>query len=137
MNIVLAVILIGISSAALAQEPPAADEQPSDPAADTVPLLPEPAPAPEEEGEVLDAIVVTAQKRAQYLTDVPMSVTAIKGEELEKMGARSLTDYAQTMPVLNYSSAGEEQSRINIRGMSGVCRSRVRSCIIALRRKQA
>ena len=68
-------------------------------------------------GTRLDGIVVTANKRAQFLQDVPMSITAIQGKNLEKMGAKTFADYAQTVPALNFGYYGEGRARINIRGL--------------------
>lgn len=43
----------------------------------------------------LEEIVVTAQKRAQNLQDVPIAVTAFSGESLEKSGVSSIRDLSQ------------------------------------------
>ncbi|WP_375289973.1 TonB-dependent receptor [Qipengyuania sp.] len=44
------------------------------------------------------AIVVTARRREETLTDVPIAVTAFTGEQLERSGALDITDIAQTTP---------------------------------------
>ena len=49
----------------------------------------------------IEEIVVTAQKRAEKLQDVAISVTAFSGENIEKMGLRQSTDIAAQTP--NYS----------------------------------
>jgi iron complex outermembrane recepter protein len=72
---------------------------------------------PATDGTRFDEIVVTANKRAQFLQDVPMSITAIRGKDLEKRGAKTFIDYAQTVPALNFGYYGEGRSRINIRGL--------------------
>ena len=38
----------------------------------------------------LEEVVVTARKRSENLQDVPMSVTAISAEQLERLGIRDL-----------------------------------------------
>jgi iron complex outermembrane receptor protein len=43
-------------------------------------------------------IVVTAQKREERLQDVPMSITAISGEQLLSKGVSSTVDLAQITP---------------------------------------
>ncbi len=52
------------------------------------------AAAAENSGE----IVVTAQKREERLLEVPMSITAISGEELRSNGVNSTVDLAQITP---------------------------------------
>ena len=52
----------------------------------------------------ISEIVVTAQKRAQRMQDVPVSMTAVTGERLEEMrisDLRSIQTYVPNMAVLN------------------------------------
>jgi len=56
----------------------------------------------------LEEIIVTAQKRSESVQDVPISITAITGEELNKRGLSDFTQIAQTvanfdLPVSNVS----------------------------------
>jgi len=44
------------------------------------------------------AIVVTARRRAETLQDVPISITAYSGEQLENAGALDITDISNTTP---------------------------------------
>jgi outer membrane receptor protein involved in Fe transport len=70
----------------------------------------------------LEEIVVTAQKRNQDLQDVPMSVTAISAETLERMSAVDFFDYATRVPNLSFSygTSGQFGSQnIAIRGVFG------------------
>lgn len=53
-----------------------------------------------ETGEDDGFIVVTARRRAERLVDVPLSVTAISGEDLSKTGTLELTEVAQEVPNL-------------------------------------
>ena len=46
----------------------------------------------------LDEIVVTAQKRAQRLQDVPQSVSAVTADVIERLGARDFHDLLLTLP---------------------------------------
>src|SRR5258706_7478051 len=48
----------------------------------------------------LDEIVVTAQKRTENLQDVPIAISAISGDELETLGANSVTALAEVTPGL-------------------------------------
>ena len=114
----------GPATAATAAEPAATPEPATagpEPAPATATTA-EPAPAAADDsardrGTRLDEIVVTANKRQQFLQDVPMSITAIRGQDLEKMGAKSFIDYAQTVPALNFGYYGEGRARVNIRGL--------------------
>ena len=48
------------------------------------------------QGQVLEIeeILVTAQKRAQSLQDVPISVSAFTGEQIEEAGVKDIRDIA-------------------------------------------
>ena len=50
--------------------------------------------------QVLEEIIVTAQKREQNLQDVGISVTAFSGEQLDNLGATNTTDITQQVPGL-------------------------------------
>lgn len=48
-----------------------------------------------------DEIVVTAQKREQAVTDVPIAIDVVSGDDLRQRGASSLIDVAQYSPGLD------------------------------------
>ena len=48
--------------------------------------------------EVLEEIIVTAQKREQSLQDVPLSILAISGEEIQEGGFENMEDLATFVP---------------------------------------
>ncbi len=52
----------------------------------------------EEASESGNQIVVTARRREERLIDVPLSVTALSGEQLEQRGIQELTQVAQEVP---------------------------------------
>jgi len=54
---------------------------------------------------LIEEVVVTAQKRAENVQDVPISVTALSGEMLEAMGVDDPTDLQAVTPGLTYGSA--------------------------------
>lgn len=63
-------------------------------------------------------IIVTAQKRAENVQNVPLSVTAISGEAIERSGVASLTDLASTIPsVMVDQSNNIRNTNISIRGI--------------------
>lgn len=66
-----------------------------------------------------EEIVVTAQKRAQNLSDVPAAIQAITGDTLERRGTRSLSQLVDFIPgasIVSKSAPGFET--IQIRGIS-------------------
>ena len=69
----------------------------------------------------IEEIVVTAQKRAERLQDVPTSVTAISGDKLSELGLSQLADYAQYVPGLAVQNGGSPgQVSVTLRGIAGV-----------------
>ncbi len=69
---------------------------------------------------VLEEIIVTAQKREQNLKDVPISVTAIKGEQFQDFAAagEDIRALSGRVPGLNAeSSNGRVAPRFYIRGL--------------------
>jgi outer membrane receptor protein involved in Fe transport len=70
-------------------------------------------------GGVLEEIIVTALKRSQILQNIPISVTAFSGSELEKAGIQDVTDLSLKVPGLSVSSTGPGQTEVIIRGMPG------------------
>ena len=74
----------------------------------------------------LQQVTVTAQKRAEDIQTVPISITAISGATLTAQGARDLQDVLSEIPNLSFQNStapnnmGLSQSRgIAIRGISG------------------
>lgn len=65
----------------------------------------------------LAEIVVTAQKRAENLQDVPVAVTAFAGEALEKANIKSLEDVQGKAPGLVINSFSPGQPEVAIRGV--------------------
>jgi outer membrane receptor protein involved in Fe transport len=68
-------------------------------------------------GQALEEVVVTAQKRTESLQDVPISVTAISGEQIQDASIRSFTELGAYVP--NFSvSENAVNSIITMRGIS-------------------
>ena len=61
-------------------------------------------------------IVVTAQKRAQVLLDVPSSVTVIGGDTLDRQQAKSFQDYLSLVPGFSVNGSTAGVTRITLRG---------------------
>ena len=66
---------------------------------------------------VLEEITVTAQKRAESLQDVPISVATASGDKIENQGIDDLQELSFVIP--NVTITQEQISdRINIRGIA-------------------
>ena len=87
-------------------------------------------------GDALQEIVVTAERRAEPLQDVPISITAFSAEDLERSNINYAKDYLQLTPNVSYAQDGQTGSnsiRVSIRGVSNV--SFVRSDLRHRRRR--
>ena len=74
-----------------------------------------------DEGYGNEEIVVTANGRAQQLSDVPISVTAVSSETMELTGATDIRQLNQVAPSLLVSSTGSEANgSARIRGVGTV-----------------
>ena len=63
-------------------------------------------------------IVVTAQKRAQTLIDVPQAVSVIGGAALEQQHADTFSDYLKLVPGLQIDESTPGASRLIVRGVN-------------------
>lgn len=70
-----------------------------------------------EENRGLDEIVVTAQKRAEGLSDVPISISAVTGETIEAYGQTNLESVSSSIPNLKITQTAIA-NRIAIRGIA-------------------
>jgi len=73
---------------------------PLPPPSDTVPEAQE---AARDDG---DTIIVTAQRRAENLQDVPIAITAITTKTLDDLQVDKFEDYARLVPSLSFKSGG-------------------------------
>jgi outer membrane receptor protein involved in Fe transport len=92
----LATTVLGAAPMALAQDQPAA------------------APG----GGQIEEIVVTAQKRAENMQTVPVSIQAFSGKKLEQMNATEFADYAKFLPSIVYQTIAPSQTTVYMRGIS-------------------
>ncbi|ASR43176.1 hypothetical protein BEN78_07055 [Xanthomonas citri pv. mangiferaeindicae] len=86
------------SGLALAQDPAAADAPPST--------------------TELDTIVVTAGKRQESVREIAGSVSAVTGQQLEDLGAQSLSDYIQRTPGVVFNNYQPGVSHVVMRGIA-------------------
>jgi len=73
--------------------------------------------APADQGAQLEEIVITAQKRAEDLQVVPISVQVISGQQLTEENYNSLGDLTRIVPGVHLLTGGFSDS-ISIRGLS-------------------
>jgi outer membrane receptor protein involved in Fe transport len=67
----------------------------------------------------IEEIVVTTRKREESLQDVPIAVTAIGSEQIERQNINSLDDIVKLAPSVQFdSSFGPSDTRVTIRGLS-------------------
>ncbi|MFA5938441.1 MAG: TonB-dependent receptor [Sinimarinibacterium sp.] len=141
-----AAIVLGVHAAASAQETGAAAEAeagtdgsevtmlpvielqtpedagaPSDAAADSTAAAP-PQTTPPPASTTLEEIVVTAQRRAEKLQDVPIAVSAFSRDQVESRGIQRIDDLNSLAPGLQISRspANTTISQITIRGSSQI-----------------
>ena len=67
--------------------------------------------------EGLDEIVVTAQRRAERLQDVPAAITALSGDLLNELHLQGTGDLANQVPSLSFNVLGPGESTLAIRGL--------------------
>jgi iron complex outermembrane receptor protein len=64
-------------------------------------------------------IVVTTRKREESIQDIPIAVTPITSEQIERQGISDLADVAKLSPSLQFDTAyGPQDVRITVRGLS-------------------
>jgi outer membrane receptor protein involved in Fe transport len=73
--------------------------------------------ATEDEG-VMGEVVVTAQKRAEALEEIPLSISVIGGEALERQRADNFQDLIALVPGFSINSNTRGVSRITLRGLN-------------------
>jgi len=66
----------------------------------------------------LEEIVVTAQKRAENLQDVPISIQALGTAKLEQLHVTNFDDYAMFLPSVEFISSGPGFEHVYMRGVS-------------------
>lgn len=62
-------------------------------------------------------LVVTARRRAERAQDVPIALTAVSGDTLERIGAINITQIAQLTPTLVIRNNNARNTFANIRGL--------------------
>ena len=66
----------------------------------------------------LQEVIVTAERRAQNVQDVPITIQAMTGKTLESLHAETLTDYLKYMPNVTLAASGPGEANLFMRGLS-------------------
>jgi len=72
--------------------------------------------AKKQEKSKIEVIEVTSTKRAESIQDVPVTVTALTGDSLEKLGVSNFDQYVEFLPNVVFQGTGPGQNEIYIRG---------------------
>ena len=66
----------------------------------------------------VETVIVTATKREEKLQDVPMGVTALSGEDLQRLQQTQLSDFVSQVPGMSLQQPSPGQNRIVLRGLN-------------------
>jgi outer membrane receptor protein involved in Fe transport len=66
----------------------------------------------------VDELIVTANKRSEALHDVPMAMSAISQDRIERTGATGFADYLTQVPGVNLNAAAQGAGTLTIRGIN-------------------
>ena len=71
-----------------------------------VPAFADETPGTQATSSALDEVIVTASRRAVSAQDLPISITAVTGTELEQSGVQNLTELAHSTAGVNVTDKG-------------------------------
>lgn len=90
-------------------------------AAVATPVFAQNAPQSADEGVGLQEIIVTAQRQAQSLQDVPIAVSAFSAENLTKQQIQNSSDLQLSLPNVTFTKTNFTSSSFTIRGIGDLC----------------
>ena len=70
------------------------------------------------QAQVLEEVIVTAQKREERLQDVGISVSVLSGDQLRNLGIGNTTEITQQVPGLQVNAWSPTITTFNLRGVS-------------------
>ena len=80
-------------------------------------------PAQAQETGKEDVIIVTATKRAEKLTEVPIAISVMGAEDIDQTGIRELSEISTYIPNVQISNGTDFRSVITIRGVGSSSRN--------------
>ena len=79
---------------------------------------------------VMEEIIVTAQKRAVSIQEVPISITAFSGDFLEQQGVKTIEDVSRMTPNFALQTSAQlTNNRINISGVGSAGNNAIESSV--------
>jgi iron complex outermembrane receptor protein len=72
--------------------------------------------APTQAQRAIEEVIVTAQKRAESVQEIPLAVTALSSDMLEERGITDIASMAASVPGLHFGQNGNN-TRITVRGI--------------------
>jgi iron complex outermembrane receptor protein len=79
--------------------------------------------AQESEGLILEEILVTAQKRSESLSEVPIAISVFSSESIDQTGVQELRDLTEYIPNVTITQGTDFGAQINIRGVGANARN--------------
>jgi outer membrane receptor protein involved in Fe transport len=68
--------------------------------------------------DMLDEIIVTAQKRSEALRDIPMSISVLTGDSLARQQADNFQDLVALVPGFTINGSQRGSTRVTLRGIN-------------------
>src|SRR3984957_528044 len=75
------------------------------------------------DGDQLEEVTVTAQKRAESSQDVPATITTVSADEMSRANVRNLFQIADCVPGMVFSRAPDDGMALTFRGIGSPARS--------------
>ena len=66
----------------------------------------------------LEEVIVTARQRAESSQEIPMTISTLSGEDIERQGITTLEDFSRFVSNLNVQTTAPGQNTIVFRGVS-------------------
>jgi iron complex outermembrane receptor protein len=65
----------------------------------------------------LEEIVVTARRRAESMQEIPISVVAVSGDQIEQLSIQTMGDLTQAVPNFSFQNRGSILGNFGMRGI--------------------
>jgi len=66
---------------------------------------------------VLEEIVVTARRREESMQEIPISIVAVSGQDIEQLGIQDMGDLTQAVPNFSFQNRGSILGNFGMRGI--------------------